>query len=56
MPHLQQQNPIKDISRHAAIKLPLYCPKCGNETIVTVKNMEVTVIQRATLRRRADKS
>ena len=26
-------------------KFPLYCPKCRQETLVNIKNLEVTVIK-----------
>lgn len=33
---------------------PLYCPKCRQETLIEVENLQVTVIKSQTHRRRAD--
>ena len=33
---------------------PLYCPKCRQETLIEVENLQVTVIKEPDARRRAD--
>lgn len=33
---------------------PLYCPKCRQETLIEVKNLQTTVIKEPDARRRAD--
>ena len=35
---------------------PLFCPKCKHETLVNVKQLNLTIIQKQPLSRRADKA
>ena len=36
------------------INFPLYCPKCKHESLISVKNLQVTVIKNLNLKRRVD--
>ena len=36
------------------INFPLYCPKCKQESLISVKNLQVTVIKNLNLKRRVD--
>lgn len=36
------------------INFPLYCPKCKQESLISAKNLQVTVIKNLNPKRRAD--
>lgn len=45
MSSLRKQNPKQKQRGHSFENYPLYCPKCKQETLIDVKNLQITVIK-----------
>ncbi len=43
--HLEK-NEVADTGRYGTEKLPFYCPKCKQESLIEAKNLQVTVVKR----------
>ena len=43
MSHLQKQNPAENAGRYRVKKLPTIFPKCKQETLISVKQLKITI-------------
>ncbi len=41
LPYLRQENTQQNTKRYGAEKIPSYCPKCKQETLITVEDMQI---------------
>jgi hypothetical protein len=45
MPYLRKQNKDKDTPDTVLENFPLFCPKCKQETLISVKELNTSVIK-----------
>ncbi len=41
LPYLRQENTQQNTKRYGAEKIPSYCPKCKQETLINVEDMQI---------------